>query len=91
MRFFFRLSAERGSTDDEGVELDSLKAAKTEAFRFLGDTLRDYAVALPHEDELKLTVCDSDGVTLLTFTLLVDEPVPLQRSVHSAERLTAIA
>ena len=90
MRYFFRLSAEKGASDGEGIELASLAAAKSEAFRYLADTLRDYAEVLPDEDELKLTVSNAGGVTLLAFTLFLTAPMPMV-SAHAAKRSLATA
>jgi hypothetical protein len=67
-RFFFDTQDDGKSvTDTEGLELDGIEAARSEAIRALPDMARD---ALPDGDQRSFVVCvrDESGQTLLLAT-----------------------
>ena len=72
-RYFFNLTGDRAWIDKEGVELPDLSAAKAEAVRYFGETLRDHADAFTGSDEWEVDVRDEDGRTLMIFFFLMAE------------------
>ena len=60
-RYFFALHDHTFETDEEGVDLPDLHAARLEAIRFAGEVLRDQPDLLDGSNALSVKVTDEDG------------------------------
>ncbi len=74
MRYFFQLSDGHLLTDDEGVDLESLDAAKVEAAQIAGEWLRDNAAEFAEEGALLVEVLDDKRAVLATVAVQADAP-----------------
>jgi hypothetical protein len=74
MRYFFQLSDGHLLTDDEGVDLESLDAAKVEAAQIAGEWLRDNAAEFAEEGALLVEVLDDQRAVLATVAVQADAP-----------------
>lgn len=66
-RYYFHLSDDGSSVDNEGVELADLPAARTEAVKFAGALLIERSADFISADDWTLRVADGSGLVLFTF------------------------
>lgn len=69
-RYFFDIEDGRTSRDPEGTVFATLKAARTNAVRMLGQMLCDRSASFWEGPELGLTVRDDSDLTLMRLTVL---------------------
>jgi hypothetical protein len=68
-RYFFDIDDDVKLTDDEGMALPDLKAARGEAARALAEAAKDVLPDGGHEKELVISVRDDTGAVVLTARL----------------------
>ena len=74
-RFFFHRTDGYFERDDEGVELESLHAARVEAVTFAGSSLAEEPEQIWNGQDFRVEVTDERGMLLFTvITLAIDAP-----------------
>jgi hypothetical protein len=68
-RYFFHTENGQSALDQEGVVLADNDAARIEAVRVMGETLKDCATDFWAAQCLKLTVTDASGMILFVLDL----------------------
>jgi hypothetical protein len=63
-RYFFHMTGTHSHRDDEGVELDSRRRARTQAFHSLGELLRDTTPGEHDQFDLELEVTNDRAATI---------------------------
>lgn len=71
--YFYNLEGVVDFVDNDGIDLVDTEAAKTEAIRFLAETLDACAETFNGGAELRLTVCDEHLESVLAFTFSMNE------------------
>ena len=80
-RYFFNIFDGRSTPDTEGTELSDWQAARREAIRLAGHVLRDDADRLISDEEWRMEVTDTAGLTLFQFEFCFTE-APAVRSLR---------
>jgi hypothetical protein len=74
-RYFFHRTDGYFQRDDEGVELESLQAARIEAVTFAGASLAEEPEQVWNGQDFRVQVTDEQGLLLFTvITLAIDAP-----------------
>ena len=66
-RFHFHTEDGRCYPDEDGIELPTFEAARTQAVIVLGEVLKEQPELFLEHDCLRITVTDEDQLTLLTL------------------------
>ena len=78
-RFYFNVHDGKSSLDVIGAELPDWDAARVEALRFMGEILKENAPHIALDEDWRLEVTDSTGLTLFQVALVMTEtPLPLR-------------
>jgi hypothetical protein len=78
MRYFFNQINGEVKVDDQGVELDSLSAARIEAVRYASEVMQDHPTLIWTGQDFRIEVTNGDQLVLFTVIVLgVDAPVVL--------------
>ncbi|MGU3663477.1 DUF6894 family protein [Methylobacterium sp. A49B] len=84
-RFYFNVHDGKTGLDVIGTDLPSWEAARVEALRFMGEIMKDNAPLIALDEDWRLEVTDSTGLTLFQVALVMtDTPVSL-RGVRDEE------
>ena len=75
LRYFFNLAGAVHDPDNEGIELEGIDQARTEAVKFASDYIRNRPEVVWLGDELRLEVTNSQQILLFTLIVFgVDAP-----------------
>jgi uncharacterized protein DUF6894 len=80
-RYFFYTNAETQG-DHEGMEFESLSAAKCEAVRFAGRLICDGAEHFWDTNDFEMTVTNEAGLILFTMRFVGTEAPAIRASSH---------
>jgi hypothetical protein len=74
MRYFFNVHDGKDITDDEGIELPDLDAARTEAIRTSGEMIREVGPDVWCGQDWRMTVTDDAGREVLVLSFSAQVP-----------------
>lgn len=85
-RYHFNVDDGLSLRDDDGIELPDLAAARKEAVKLAGASIREYSGKLWDGDEWKLDVTNNTGMVLFSL-LLIGYSAPITAN-HRADWLS---